>query len=74
MKESTPECSISGQQQLYLQGNESSGNSSASFENTTVIPVLPPANCCKEPWSNVPENVFPNLWRVVYWTSQCLTW
>lgn len=29
---------------------------------------------CKLPWSHVPENVFPNLWRVVYWTSQCLTW
>ncbi|KAJ9587596.1 hypothetical protein L9F63_018978, partial [Diploptera punctata] len=48
--------------------------SSDNFENVTVVPVLPPANCCKEPWSNVPENVFPNLWRVVYWTSQCLTW
>lgn len=29
---------------------------------------------CKKPWSDVPDNVFPNLWRVVYWTSQCLTW
>ncbi|XP_026290812.1 LMBR1 domain-containing protein 2 homolog isoform X2 [Frankliniella occidentalis] len=29
---------------------------------------------CKKPWSHVPDNVFPNLWRVVYWTSQCLTW
>ncbi|KAK9512147.1 hypothetical protein O3M35_000633 [Rhynocoris fuscipes] len=29
---------------------------------------------CKIPWSHVSENVFPNLWRVVYWTSQVLTW
>lgn len=29
---------------------------------------------CVEPWSNVPEQVFPNLWRTVYWTMQCLTW
>lgn len=29
---------------------------------------------CEEPWSNVPENVLPNLWRVVYWSSQFLTW
>ncbi|XP_045534240.1 LMBR1 domain-containing protein 2 homolog isoform X1 [Papilio machaon] len=29
---------------------------------------------CQKPWSYVPDSVFPNLWRVVYWTSQCLTW
>ncbi|KAF2905093.1 hypothetical protein ILUMI_01077 [Ignelater luminosus] len=29
---------------------------------------------CEEPWSHVPEKVFPNLWRTVYWSSQCLTW
>lgn len=38
--------------------------------NTTSAPFI----TCKEPWPNVPENVFPNLWRIVYWTSQCLTW
>lgn len=46
------------------------GNASLGDENTSSIhPVH-----CEEPWSNVPENVLPNLWRVVYWTSQCLTW
>jgi len=45
-------------------------NASVGNENTsTITPVH-----CEKPWSNVPENVFPNLWRVVYWTSQCLTW
>ncbi|CAH2236964.1 LMBR1 domain-containing protein 2 homolog isoform X2 [Pararge aegeria] len=34
----------------------------------------PPENHCQKPWSFVPDAVFPNLWRVVYWTSQCLTW
>lgn len=29
---------------------------------------------CEEPWSNVPEKVFPNLWRTVYWSMQLLTW
>ncbi|KAK9730741.1 LMBR1-like membrane protein [Popillia japonica] len=29
---------------------------------------------CIEPWSNVPEQVFPNLWRTVYWSMQFLTW
>ncbi|KAL4706892.1 hypothetical protein ACJJTC_012351 [Scirpophaga incertulas] len=42
----------------------------ASNETTAV----PPLNPCQKPWSYVPDSVFPNLWRVVYWTSQCLTW
>ncbi|XP_011494522.1 PREDICTED: LMBR1 domain-containing protein 2 homolog isoform X1 [Ceratosolen solmsi marchali] len=43
-----------------------------SFKNTTVKPT----HECREPWSMVPspENVYQNLWRIVYWTSQCLTW
>ncbi|XP_047527375.1 LMBR1 domain-containing protein 2 homolog isoform X1 [Vanessa atalanta] len=48
---------------------------------TTATPEIaipstaaPPEKHCQEPWSFVPDSVFPNLWRVVYWTSQCLTW
>ncbi|XP_059048256.1 LMBR1 domain-containing protein 2 homolog isoform X1 [Achroia grisella] len=37
-----------------------------SNENTTASPVDP----CEQTWNCV----FPSLWRVVYWTSQCLTW
>ncbi|XP_061709747.1 LMBR1 domain-containing protein 2 homolog isoform X1 [Cydia pomonella] len=40
-------------------------------ESTTTIP---PVTKCQKPWSFVDDSVFPNLWRVVYWTSQCLTW
>lgn len=29
---------------------------------------------CQKPWSYVPSGVFPVFWRVVYWTSQVLTW
>uniref|UniRef100_A0A8C4ZK72 LMBR1 domain containing 2b n=1 Tax=Gadus morhua TaxID=8049 RepID=A0A8C4ZK72_GADMO len=29
---------------------------------------------CYQPWSYVPDGVMPVFWRVVYWTSQCLTW
>lgn len=36
-----------------------------NFNNTSV---------CKVPWSLVPEGLFPNLWRIVYWTSEVLTW
>uniref|UniRef100_A0A1Y1L8F3 LMBR1 domain-containing protein n=2 Tax=Photinus pyralis TaxID=7054 RepID=A0A1Y1L8F3_PHOPY len=38
--------------------------------NLSIDGTLP----CEEPWSHVPEKVFPNLWRTVYWSSQCLTW
>ncbi|XP_055017544.1 G-protein coupled receptor-associated protein LMBRD2B-like isoform X2 [Boleophthalmus pectinirostris] len=29
---------------------------------------------CEQPWSYIPEGVLPVFWRVVYWTSQFLTW
>lgn len=29
---------------------------------------------CQKPWGMVPDEVFPNLWRIIYWTSQFLTW
>ncbi|KAG1656278.1 LMBR1 domain-containing protein 2 [Nymphon striatum] len=29
---------------------------------------------CQVPWSHVPDDVLPSLWKVVYWTSQALTW
>nr|XP_043881826.1 G-protein coupled receptor-associated protein LMBRD2B-like [Solea senegalensis] len=29
---------------------------------------------CVQPWSYIPDGVLPVFWRVVYWTSQFLTW
>lgn len=29
---------------------------------------------CKEPWSLISPNVFPVVWRIIYWSSQALTW
>uniref|UniRef100_A0A3Q1EY10 LMBR1 domain containing 2b n=1 Tax=Acanthochromis polyacanthus TaxID=80966 RepID=A0A3Q1EY10_9TELE len=29
---------------------------------------------CYKPWSYIPDGILPVFWRVVYWTSQCLTW
>lgn len=29
---------------------------------------------CQKPWGMVPDSVFPNLWRIIYWSSQFLTW
>ncbi|XP_023941933.2 LMBR1 domain-containing protein 2 homolog isoform X2 [Bicyclus anynana] len=45
----------------------------SNISNVTTTEA-PPENHCQKPWSFVPDIVFPNLWRVVYWTSQCLTW
>lgn len=49
-----------------------------NIHNSTVIrannATSEPFHTCQVPWSYVPEEVYPNLWRIVYWTSQCLTW
>nr|XP_039254494.1 G-protein coupled receptor-associated protein LMBRD2-like [Styela clava] len=29
---------------------------------------------CEMPWSYVPSYTLPIMWRIVYWTAQCLTW
>ncbi|XP_069483230.1 G-protein coupled receptor-associated protein LMBRD2 [Ambystoma mexicanum] len=29
---------------------------------------------CYKPWSYIPTGIMPIFWRVVYWTSQFLTW
>lgn len=29
---------------------------------------------CQKPWGMVSDDVFPNLWRIIYWSSQFLTW
>ncbi|KAK7895774.1 hypothetical protein WMY93_021099 [Mugilogobius chulae] len=51
---------------------------SASFTNTTknssVTSTKSPPTSCYKPWSYIPDGIMPVFWRVVYWTSQCLTW
>jgi hypothetical protein len=46
--------------------------------NTTVKPAHGLDNTshmpCQKPWSFMPEDVLPNLWLVVYWSSQILSW
>ncbi|XP_061149751.1 G-protein coupled receptor-associated protein LMBRD2B [Syngnathus typhle] len=42
--------------------------------NTSVAPAQSAQVACYEPWSYIPDGVMPVFWRVVYWTSQCLTW
>ncbi|XP_068191245.1 G-protein coupled receptor-associated protein LMBRD2B isoform X2 [Antennarius striatus] len=48
--------------------NQMMANTSVTpTKSTTVKP-------CHKPWSYIPDGIMPVFWRVVYWTSQCLTW
>lgn len=29
---------------------------------------------CVPPWGMIPKTIFPSLWRIIYWSSQFLTW
>ncbi|XP_064624618.1 G-protein coupled receptor-associated protein LMBRD2-like isoform X2 [Lineus longissimus] len=44
-----------------------------TITNVTATPTTA-LNTCAVPWSHVPEHILPDLWHVVYWTSQVLTW
>lgn len=61
--------------QLKLSSNANplsnvSHNISEKNESKGVVP----ATQCEKPWSYLPEKVLPDLWRVVYWSSQILSW
>ncbi|KAM9801257.1 G-protein coupled receptor-associated protein LMBRD2B [Neosynchiropus ocellatus] len=45
-----------------------------SHANASTPPSDGSAALCYEPWSYIPDGIMPVFWRVVYWTSQCLTW
>ncbi|XP_066510599.1 G-protein coupled receptor-associated protein LMBRD2B-like [Hoplias malabaricus] len=53
-------------------------NTTASHFNqtdkTTVFPTQSVSKVCEKPWSYIPSGILPVFWRVVYWTSQFLTW
>ncbi|KAI4789409.1 hypothetical protein KUCAC02_035263 [Chaenocephalus aceratus] len=42
--------------------------------NTSATPTKSAVKPCYKPWSYIPDGIMPVFWRVVYWTSQCLTW
>ncbi|KAL0979830.1 hypothetical protein UPYG_G00190360 [Umbra pygmaea] len=46
-------------------------NQTSSFH---VDPSTSTPKVCLMPWSYIPDGILPVFWRVVYWTSQCLTW
>ncbi|XP_031712019.1 G-protein coupled receptor-associated protein LMBRD2B-like [Anarrhichthys ocellatus] len=43
-------------------------------DNSSVHPTVSVPKLCEEPWSYIPDGILPVFWRVVYWTSQFLTW
>ncbi|XP_069043015.1 G-protein coupled receptor-associated protein LMBRD2B isoform X1 [Lepisosteus oculatus] len=51
-----------------LLANQTAGNGSISPTPSLQRKV------CTKPWSYIPDGIMPIFWRVVYWTSQCLTW
>lgn len=58
--------------------NGTSGNETVTTLSPVVTSPLPhisnETSPCIQPWSYVPGNVLPTLWRIVYWTGQALTW
>lgn len=50
----------------YVNGIASATYYQSSSEN--------PLTSCGQPTSYVPNQVLPILWRIIYWTSQVLTW
>lgn len=43
-------------------------------DNLSLYPTVSELKPCVKPWSYIPEGVLPVFWRVVYWSSQFLTW
>ncbi|XP_032068981.1 G-protein coupled receptor-associated protein LMBRD2 [Thamnophis elegans] len=48
-------------------------NSGSAVQNQDTNPTQSKHKCIK-PWSYIPDRIMPIFWRVVYWTSQFLTW
>lgn len=59
---------------LPLDVSSSFYNSCKDVNTSVMGNVTPAAITCVEPWSSTPDGTLPALWRVVYWTSQALTW
>ncbi|XP_036454299.1 G-protein coupled receptor-associated protein LMBRD2a isoform X1 [Colossoma macropomum] len=43
-------------------------------DNSSVFPTESAPKVCDKPWGYIPDGILPVFWRVVYWTSQSLTW
>ncbi|KAI4887818.1 hypothetical protein NFI96_005377 [Prochilodus magdalenae] len=52
----------------------STADHSNQTDNSSVLPTERVPEVCDKPWSYIPDGILPIFWRVVYWTSQSLTW
>lgn len=50
------------------------GRQSVVLQHCLLILRCRVSTACNKPWSYIPDGIMPVFWRVVYWTSQCLTW
>lgn len=53
---------------------EAPTDTSNDSSNSSISPTTRPKEVCHKPWSYIPDGILPVFWRVVYWTSQFLTW
>lgn len=53
-------------------GSNDTNSTSTTSTSSPLTPII--ENECFEPWSYAPNQVLPTLWRIVYWTTQLLTW
>lgn len=44
------------------------------FNSTAHLNKTLEESRCQRPWGMVSEEVFPTFWRIIYWSSQFLTW
>uniref|UniRef100_A0A8C4M4C7 LMBR1 domain containing 2 n=1 Tax=Equus asinus TaxID=9793 RepID=A0A8C4M4C7_EQUAS len=63
---------------IYNRCKHAAANSSPPENNSTTgvyaATPAPSEHPCFKPWSYIPDGIMPIFWRVVYWTSQFLTW
>ncbi|XP_036954906.1 G-protein coupled receptor-associated protein LMBRD2a isoform X2 [Acanthopagrus latus] len=48
--------------------------SNQTDNDASTYPAVGEPKACEKPWSYIPDGILPVFWRVVYWTSQFLTW
>ncbi|XP_045473683.1 LMBR1 domain-containing protein 2 homolog [Harmonia axyridis] len=59
---------------VYRQCEGNLSDTQVSISSSTTLQSVTINKTCQVPSSNVPDIVFPELWRTVYWSTQLLTW
>uniref|UniRef100_A0A7G3ADW4 Putative conserved plasma membrane protein n=1 Tax=Lutzomyia longipalpis TaxID=7200 RepID=A0A7G3ADW4_LUTLO len=57
-----------------LQENNATGADVVPSSNISTSQSSGSSTSCQQPWGMVSNYVFVDLWRIVYWSSQFLTW